>query len=47
LVGADLEDIVGIKRGSTAAQRADTRKRKLEAVQRYVSALKTSRAILG
>lgn len=47
LVGADLEDIVGIKRGSTAATRADTRKRKLEAVQKYVSVLKTSRAILG
>jgi hypothetical protein len=47
LVGADLEDIVGIKRGSVAAQRADTRKRKLEAVQKFISALNTSRAILG
>ena len=47
LVGADLEDIVGIKRRSVAAQRADTRKRKLEAVQRFISVLNTSRAILG
>ena len=36
-----------IKRGERAAQRADTRKRKLEAVQAYISALRFSRAILG
>lgn len=47
LVGPDLEDIVNIKRGSPAAQRADTRRRKLEQVQTYVSALKFSRALLG
>jgi hypothetical protein len=47
LVGGDLEDLVGIKRGSTSAQRADPRKRRYEAVQQYVSALRFSRAILG
>lgn len=47
LVGPDLEDIVGIKRGSTVAQRGDTRLRKLEKVQQYVAALNFSRAILG
>jgi len=47
LLGPDLEDILGLKRGSTAAQRADTRRRKYEQVQKYISALKFSRAILG
>lgn len=47
LTGPDIEDILGIKRGSTAAQRADTRLRKLQAVQQFVSALRFSRAVLG
>lgn len=47
LVGPDLQDILGVKRGSTAAMRADTRKRKRMAVQAYVSALLFSRGLLG
>lgn len=47
LVGPDVEDILGISRGAVAAQRADTRKRKLQKVQEYVSALRFSRALLG
>lgn len=47
IAGPDLQDILGIKRGSTTAQRADTRKRKFQAVQEYVSALLAGRAILG
>jgi hypothetical protein len=47
LVGPDLEDIVGIKRGSTVAQKGDTRKRKMQAVQKLVAALRFSRAILA
>jgi hypothetical protein len=47
LAGPDVQDILGVKRGSTAAMRADTRKRKLQAVQAYVSALLFSRGVLG
>lgn len=47
LAGPDVQNILGIKKGSTAALRADTRKRKLEAVQQYVSALLFSRGLLG
>ena len=47
LAGPDLEDILGIKKGSTTAQRADTRRRKYEAVQAYASALLFSRGLLG
>lgn len=47
LTGPDIEDILGIKRGSTASQKADTRKRKYEAVQAYASALLFSRGLLG
>ncbi len=47
LVTPDIENIVGIKRGSTAAQRGDTRARKQRVVQEYVSALQFARAILG
>jgi hypothetical protein len=47
LTGPDIEDILGIKRGSVQAQRADTRLRKLQAVQQFVSVLRFSRAILG
>jgi hypothetical protein len=47
LVNPEIENILGIKRGSTAAQKADTRKRRYEAVQSYVSALLFSRGLLG
>jgi hypothetical protein len=42
-----ISSIVGIQRGSAAAQRADTRGRKQAAVQAYVQALQFSRAVLG
>ena len=47
LVGPDIENILGIKRGSTTAQRADVRKRRYEAVQAYASSLLFSRGLLG
>jgi hypothetical protein len=47
LVGPDLEDILGIKRGSTVSQKGDTRKRKFLAVQRFASALRFSKALIG
>ena len=47
LVSPDIEDILGIKKDSAAAQKADGRRRKQEAVQQYVAALMFSRAILG
>lgn len=47
LAEPEIEDILGLKRGTPPAQKADTRKRKLEKVQQYVSALRFSRAILG
>lgn len=58
LVPPEIENIVGIKRAksaagnlnpgfSQAAQRADVRKRRQDAVKEYVSALMFSRAILG
>ena len=47
LVTADLDSIIGIKRGSTAAQKADVRKRRQDKVKEYVAALQFARAILG
>lgn len=47
LTSPDIQDILGIKRGSTVAQRADTRLRKYQAVQEYASALLLSRGLLG
>jgi hypothetical protein len=47
LVTSDIENVLGIKRGATAAQKADTRKRKQMAVLDYLSALQLSRAVLG
>lgn len=47
LVSSEIESILGINWGDTATQRADTRKRKLEAVQEYISQLRFSRALLG
>ena len=42
-----ISNVVGIQRGTPAAQRADTRARKQQAVQQYVSAIQSQRAILG
>jgi len=47
LVPPDIENVVGIKRGSTAAQRGDIRGRRRAVVQSYVSAIQFARAILG
>jgi len=47
LAGPELDTIIGIDRQNPAHAKADTRRRKLEAVQKYISVLKTSRAILG
>ena len=47
IIVPEVSDVFGIKRGTQAAQKADTRKAKLEKVQEYASALKFSRAILG
>lgn len=47
LVTGDIENVAGIKRGSSAAMRVDTRKRKQDAVLDYVNALSFARAILG
>ncbi len=47
LVTPEIETVLGIDRGSTTAQRADTRKRKLERVQALFQALNFSRAQIG
>jgi hypothetical protein len=47
LVTNDIESVIGLQRGSTAAQKGDVRKRKQLAVQEYVAALQFARAILG
>ena len=47
LVSPEIENVLGIKRGSASAQRADTRKRKQEAVLQLAAALAFSRGILG
>lgn len=47
LVSPELEDIVGIRRGTAAAQRVDTRRRKRDMVQRMVSELRFGRGQLG
>lgn len=47
LVSPEIEDILGIKRNTASAQKADTRKRKQEAVQQLSAALTFSRGILG
>lgn len=47
LVSADLEDVVGVKRGSTAAAQVDTRLAKREQVEKYVAQLLFSNAVLG
>lgn len=47
LVTPDIENILGMTRGSTAAQRGDVRKRRQEAVQNMVGVLEYARAVLG
>lgn len=47
LVGPELENIVGIERGSLVAQKGDVRKRRHEAVSLLRAALNFSRAQLG
>lgn len=47
LVSPDLNSVVGIKRNSTAAQKADVRKRRQDAIKEYVAALQFARAVLG
>lgn len=47
LVSPEIENILGVKRGETAAQKLDTRKRKQEAVLDYVTALNLSRSVVG
>lgn len=47
LVTPEIENIVGIKRNSTVAQKGDVRKRRQDAVKELVSELLFSRAILG
>lgn len=47
LVTPDIETVLGVKRGSSLAKKADTRRRKWEAVRDLVDALKSSKAVLG
>lgn len=47
LVTPDIESVLGVKRGSSLAKKADTRKKKWEAVRDLVDSLKSSKAVLG
>lgn len=47
LVTPEIEQIVGINRGSPQAQKSDKRKEKLDAVLLYTARLRLSRGILG
>jgi hypothetical protein len=47
LVDPEIRNILGIKKDDVAAQKADTRKRKQDAVMQYAAALAFSRGILG
>lgn len=47
IVTPEIESIVGLKRGTAAAQRVDTRKRKLERVLKLVSTLNAGTARVG
>lgn len=47
LVTQDIESVVGIKKGSPQAQKADKRLTKLNAVLQYTARLRLSRGILG
>lgn len=47
LVTPEIEEVVGVKRGTTSAQKGDTRKVKQDAVKDYLAGLGIGRAILG
>jgi hypothetical protein len=47
LVTPEIETVLGVKRGSSLAKKADTRKAKWEAVRDLVDALKSSKAVIG
>jgi len=47
LVTPEIEDVVGLKRGTTAAQKGDTRKVKQDAVKDFLAGLGIGRAIIG
>jgi hypothetical protein len=47
LVDADIEDVLGVKRGDTAAHNVDVRKARRERVEQYVTALLFGNALLG
>lgn len=47
LVTPELEEVVGLKRGTMAAQKGDTRKVKQDAVRDYLAGLGIGRAIIG
>jgi hypothetical protein len=47
LVTPEIVNVVGLQRGTTAAQRGDTRKVKQDAVKDYLAGLGLGRAILG
>lgn len=47
LVTPEIEDVVGLKRGTTSAQKGDTRKVKQDAVKDYLAGLGIGRAIIG
>ena len=47
LVTSEIEDVLNIKRGSTAAQNIDVRKERREKVEQYVAALLFGNALLG
>lgn len=47
LTTPEIENVVGIRRGTTAAQKGDTRKVKQDAVKDYLAGLGLGRAILG
>jgi hypothetical protein len=47
LVTPEIENVVGLKRGTTAAQKGDTRKVKQDAVKDYLAGLGIGRSIIG
>jgi hypothetical protein len=47
LVPPEVNEILGLKEGSTASHRADTRKRKRAAVLEYLATLKLGKVLLG
>lgn len=47
LVVPEIEEVVGVRRGTTAAQKGDTRKAKQDAVRDYIAGLGLTRGLLG